>query len=438
MPSSSLGLSYSTDDATSTSAVDIVSSQHALPLPNPPTLSLFLPFIHISTHMGWFDSVKNAVSSAASSVASSFHRDGATTRFCEKLPIIGYGVAGIQKIAGNDEHAKRAVATATNSTIALGGAAAGFCVAGPVGAVAGAALGSGAGIASEYGISKTIHDEKVKGDVGNVSVGRIVTEVGLSAVGGGFTSGGGAVLASGAREVGKIGLKEAAKQTAQQSLKQVAQVTAKQVIKASVGTLAGSVLAGGKDVIGPKIEKTNPLLQHDDKTGKRSGSDQQLPPLTPVNPDAIPEEGKPGKRVRVCTVAQELQAVQVSASCQAILGANEWHCAALPDLLGNLTQVSGPIGVHHLVPWDPIVVGWRGPAPPANYHQPQGGMAGKYYEDRNSRKHTAINQLLPQPPASNWDREKLEAALEALLCRVDAAVDQLTSLMENDVEYVYV
>ena len=65
--------------------------------------------------MGWFDSVKNAVSSAASSVASSFHRDGATTRFCEKLPIIGYGVAGIQKIAGNDEHAKRAVATAVDA-----------------------------------------------------------------------------------------------------------------------------------------------------------------------------------------------------------------------------------------------------------------------------------------------------------------------------------
>ena len=196
--------------------------------------------------MGWFDKVKSAVSSAASSVASSFHRDGATTRFCEKLPIIGYGVAGVQKLAGNDEHAKRAVATATNSTIALGGAAAGFCVAGPVGAVAGAALGSGAGIASEYGISKTIKDDKVKGDVGDVSVGRIVTEVGLSAVGGAFTSGGGAAISSGVREASKVGLKEAAKQTAQQSLKQAAQATVKQVAKASAGTLAGTVLAGGK------------------------------------------------------------------------------------------------------------------------------------------------------------------------------------------------
>ena len=38
-------------------------------------------------------------------------RDGSVTVFCEKLPVVGYGVAAVQAISGNGEHAKRAVAT---------------------------------------------------------------------------------------------------------------------------------------------------------------------------------------------------------------------------------------------------------------------------------------------------------------------------------------
>ncbi|KAE9403523.1 hypothetical protein BT96DRAFT_1080185 [Gymnopus androsaceus JB14] len=75
-------------------------------------------------------------------ITSPFTRDGAATCFCERFPILGYGVAGIQKLAGNDEHAKRALALTTNSTLTVAGGVGGFFVGGPVGAALGAAAAS--------------------------------------------------------------------------------------------------------------------------------------------------------------------------------------------------------------------------------------------------------------------------------------------------------
>ncbi|RYO01820.1 hypothetical protein AA0120_g1 [Alternaria tenuissima] len=109
-----------------------------------------------------------------SGIADAFSRDGSATRFCEKLPVIGHVTAGVQLLAGNPDHAKRAAATATNSTLKAGGAAVGFAVGGPLGAVAGAAAGSMAGLGCEYGISTAIDDKDVKGDVGEVSLKRII------------------------------------------------------------------------------------------------------------------------------------------------------------------------------------------------------------------------------------------------------------------------
>ncbi|CAN9080904.1 unnamed protein product [Alternaria sp. RS040] len=145
-----------------------------------------------------------------SGIADAFSRDGSATRFCEKLPVIGHVTAGVQLLAGNPEHAKRAAATATNSTLTTGGAVLGFMAGGPPGAVAGAMLGSTAGIGCEYGISTTIKDEGVKGNVGEVSMKRIVVD--------GALSGATAFIPGGTATIGTAG-KEVAKQAASSAFK---------------------------------------------------------------------------------------------------------------------------------------------------------------------------------------------------------------------------
>ncbi|KAB2102386.1 hypothetical protein AG0111_0g8832 [Alternaria gaisen] len=145
-----------------------------------------------------------------SGIADAFSRDGSATRFCEKLPVIGHVTAGVQLLAGNPEHAKRAAATATNSTLTTGGAVLGFMAGGPPGAVAGAMLGSTAGIGCEYGISTAINDESVKGNVGDVSIHRFVID--------GVLSGGTAFIPGGTAAIGTAG-KEAAKQVASSAVK---------------------------------------------------------------------------------------------------------------------------------------------------------------------------------------------------------------------------
>ncbi|KAL1799778.1 hypothetical protein ACET3X_000120 [Alternaria dauci] len=144
-----------------------------------------------------------------SGLVDAFSRDGKATRFCEKLPIIGHATAGIQLLAGNKEHAKRAAATATNSTLTTGGAVLGFMAGGPPGAVAGAMIGSTAGIGCEYGISTTIGDDNVKGNVGQVSIKRIVVDGALS---------GATAFIPGGTAVGSLG-KEAAKQGVSSAVK---------------------------------------------------------------------------------------------------------------------------------------------------------------------------------------------------------------------------
>ncbi|KAJ4466678.1 hypothetical protein C8J55DRAFT_493012 [Lentinula edodes] len=96
----------------------------------------------------------------------------------------GYGVAAVQLIKGNPDHAKRAAATSTNAIVTTGGAvlgsmtgAAAGVVAGPpgifAGAVAGGSLGSAAaaqlGMVAEYGLATSIGDAKVKAGVGEIS-----------------------------------------------------------------------------------------------------------------------------------------------------------------------------------------------------------------------------------------------------------------------------
>ena len=125
-------------------------------------------------------------------MGSPFEKDGEATQFCEKLPVIGYGVAAVHTVNGDVEQARRATARSTNGVLGIVGAVGGFTAGGPPGAVAGAALGSIAGIGSEYHLSSGIKDAKIKGDTGDLSLKRIISEVGLSTIGGALGGTGGA------------------------------------------------------------------------------------------------------------------------------------------------------------------------------------------------------------------------------------------------------
>ena len=78
-------------------------------------------------------------------IAAAFSKNGAVTKFCEKVPVVGHVTAGVQALAGNGEEAKRALATSTGNLCSTVGAVGGFCVGGPAGALAGGALGGGVG-----------------------------------------------------------------------------------------------------------------------------------------------------------------------------------------------------------------------------------------------------------------------------------------------------
>ncbi|KAI1748341.1 hypothetical protein F4782DRAFT_542925 [Xylaria castorea] len=68
----------------------------------------------------------------------SFDREGAVTKFFERVPFVGFVVAGIHALAGNEEYAKRAVALCANSSIVCGGIIIGAWIGGPMGAAFGA------------------------------------------------------------------------------------------------------------------------------------------------------------------------------------------------------------------------------------------------------------------------------------------------------------
>jgi hypothetical protein len=177
--------------------------------------------------MSWFSDLGDTLSNA-------FSRDGVVTKFTARVPVVGLVTAGVQALAGNGEYAKRDLALQANSLLTAGGAAVGFAVGGPLGAIAGAAAGSSAGIGAEYGVSQTINDQAVKGNVGDVSVKRFVTEgalAGATAVIGGGGVGG--VI----NQVGTGFSKEAGKEI----IKQGAGSALKTALTTGVGSAAGYV-----------------------------------------------------------------------------------------------------------------------------------------------------------------------------------------------------
>jgi len=91
-----------------------------------------------------------------------FSKDGSATKVFENIPVLGFFATIGHAANGHHDHAKRAAAKCTNSTLAVGGAIAGSFVGNPaLGAMVGGAVGSAVGIGSEHGVSKHIKSEEV-------------------------------------------------------------------------------------------------------------------------------------------------------------------------------------------------------------------------------------------------------------------------------------
>ncbi|KAF9995952.1 hypothetical protein BGZ80_007383, partial [Entomortierella chlamydospora] len=181
-----------------------------------------------------------------SSIADAFSKDGAATHFFERIPVVGYGVAGVQAIAGNSEQAKRALALSTNSLITTAGAVGGFAVGGPAGAVAGGALAAQAGMASEWGIAKTINDPTVKGDVGEVSVKRALVDGLVGGVSGVIGGGGG--MGTAAKAAGEAALEGAGKSLTRTITTTVLETMAgKTTLKGAIETVKGAAIQATKE-----------------------------------------------------------------------------------------------------------------------------------------------------------------------------------------------
>lgn len=172
-------------------------------------------------------------------MGNSFSRDGSVTRVLEKVPIVGYGVAGVQALAGNPEHAKRALATSTNGLLTTAGAVGGMLVGGPVGAVAGGAAASQLGMVTEYAISTTITDKDVKGNVGEISLNRAVTDAVLGGASG--LIGGGAGATAAGKAAGSVVLDTTVKTLTKTGFEKTAVIIAQNVGK----NAAGAITTGG-------------------------------------------------------------------------------------------------------------------------------------------------------------------------------------------------
>jgi hypothetical protein len=131
-----------------------------------------------------------------------FSKDGQGTIFLEGIPGVGYVVALAQAIDGNtvssilsilihfysrnifQEQAKRAAIRSTDSLITTAAAVGGGLVAGPAGAIFGAAAGKTIGIGFEK-VAADVVDPKARKGVGEQTLVSGIIEVATNAAGGG-------------------------------------------------------------------------------------------------------------------------------------------------------------------------------------------------------------------------------------------------------------
>ncbi|KAF4200936.1 hypothetical protein CNMCM8927_002286 [Aspergillus lentulus] len=99
-----------------------------------------------------------------------FDLRGPIMRFLEDVPVLGYAIAGIDELEGDEDEAKRAVAECTYSTLVTAGAIIGFALTGPIGASIGSAFGTMLGLEARAGIGLSIKDPNMRNQVASISV----------------------------------------------------------------------------------------------------------------------------------------------------------------------------------------------------------------------------------------------------------------------------
>ena len=108
------------------------------------------------------DSPSPQLHQTESTVQECFSIDGCGTKLCERLPGVGFVASAVHAIAGNFDHATRAAATCTNTTVTAIGAVTGGLLGGAGGALLGGRLMSVVGQASEVGVACHVKDEEVR------------------------------------------------------------------------------------------------------------------------------------------------------------------------------------------------------------------------------------------------------------------------------------
>jgi hypothetical protein len=127
--------------------------------------NIFLLRTYLTSLHTRFSSTSSPSNSSELNMGQEFSKDGRATKIAESIPIVGYGAATVHGIAGNDEHAKRAAAKCTNSTVTTASTVAAGLVGGPPAAMAAGAAGAAAGTGIQHGISKKIDDRNVSPSV---------------------------------------------------------------------------------------------------------------------------------------------------------------------------------------------------------------------------------------------------------------------------------
>ncbi|KAL5049524.1 hypothetical protein BDW71DRAFT_204780 [Aspergillus fruticulosus] len=102
--------------------------------------------------------------------AGLFDLRGPIMRFLEDIPVVGYAIAGIDALEGDEDEAKRAVAECTYSTLITAGAVIGCALTGPIGASIGSAYGTMLGLEARAAIGLSINDPTMRNQVTSISL----------------------------------------------------------------------------------------------------------------------------------------------------------------------------------------------------------------------------------------------------------------------------
>ncbi|KAF4236305.1 hypothetical protein CNMCM8980_002949 [Aspergillus fumigatiaffinis] len=105
-----------------------------------------------------------------------FDLRGPFFEFLMKIPIVGYWVAGIDALAGDEDEALKAVAECTYSTVVLAASLAGGFIGGPLGAAVGTAVAAAAAPYVKAAIAQGISDPTMRAELTGVSIFKILTE----------------------------------------------------------------------------------------------------------------------------------------------------------------------------------------------------------------------------------------------------------------------